>query len=66
MENKNFNPSELNDELLEQVAGGAGPYIYCCPDCKTPLKLSRNDNYQMVGYCPTCNCYPSTWLALSK
>lgn len=54
---------ELNEEQLKQAAGGSY-YQFCCSVCMTPLETRITDN-ELLGFCPTCNCYPKDWKSVS-
>ena len=63
MEEKKIKAGEIIDKDLENVAGGV-LYTYCCAVCHTPLKITRTEDFQMLGFCPTCNNYPDEWVGL--
>ena len=60
-----LNAHSISDEELESVSGGT-LYTYCCGICNTPLKITRTEDYQMLGFCPSCNSYPDEWVGIRK
>lgn len=54
MEDKKTQNPELNEENMEEVAGGHPMFCFTtvtCPNCGTSVTISREIP---VGYCPNC------------